>query len=106
MLTVQAVDSAPSPERRHYLAEWYQPDATRPALDRLGRQLAESARAVATHGAPVQPLLTLCLPADEVAFGLFLATSRDDVATVLRRADLQFERITEAFTGTLHPHSD
>lgn len=95
------MDRTTSAGRRRYLVEWYQPGLSGPELDRTGRRLAESAHAVCADGAAVDLMLTLCLPADEVAFGLFSATSEAALAEVLRHAGLQFDRITEAVTGTL-----
>ena len=55
-----------------------------------------SARRAATEQAGVRFVRSFFLPEDEICFLLFEAASADDVRDAARRADLRYERISEA----------
>jgi hypothetical protein len=79
-----------------YLVEWYRSELTVAQLDRTAAQLAEGVARMCGEGAPVQLLMTLAVPADEVVFGVFAADSAESVSEVCRRAGLPAERLTDA----------
>jgi hypothetical protein len=83
-----------------YLAEWYRPD---PSDQRFRRAYAN---VVATAiGTPVQLLLTVLVPADDVAFGLFTAPSAAGVEQVCRAAGYPPTRVAEAVAEFTDPPS-
>lgn len=90
---------SPSPSQPRYLVEWYQPALSGELLDRAVDQIGRSTAEVSQQGSTVELLLTLFMPDDEVAFGLFAAGSPASVERACRRAELPFERITRAITG-------
>ena len=57
------------------------------------------ARRAAAGGTAVRYLRSFFVPEDEICFLLFEAASADDVRDAARRADLHFERISEAVPG-------
>jgi hypothetical protein len=93
------MSGSPAPSQPRYLVEWYQPAHRGELLDRAVDQIGRSAAEVSEQGNAVELLLTLFMPDDEVAFGLFAASSRASVEQACRRAALPFERITRAITG-------
>jgi hypothetical protein len=77
-----------------YLVEWY-----RGGL--IGEQLATStieasAASVSAIGSPVCLLAMVVVPADEVVFGIFAASSEDEVTETCRLAGMPAQRITAA----------
>ena len=66
---------------------------------RSGPAVADVSHAAAeltAEGRPVRFLRSIFLPEDETCFFLFRAISIDTVREVVRRAGLEFERISEA----------
>jgi hypothetical protein len=86
--------SIPQPGLACYLLEWYRPDPTPDELDRIAAALAESAATLCAEGSPVQLLLTLAVPADDVVFAVAAARSAQDVAQACRRAGIPAQRLT------------
>ena len=85
--------------RSRYLVEWYQPALTKELLEQTARQIDRSTAELSNEGTAVDLLLTLFVPDDEVAFCLFAAGSPASVEQACRRAELPFERITQAITS-------
>jgi hypothetical protein len=79
-----------------YLAEWYRSELTAGELDDTAAKLQAGVAAMRGEGSPVQLLMTLAIPADEVLFGIFTAGSAQDVSEVCRRAGIPAERLSSA----------
>jgi hypothetical protein len=79
-----------------FIVEWYRPELTGAQLDHTAAMLEEGATAMCGEGAPVQLLMTIAVPADEVVFGIFAASSAESVSELCRRAGLPAERLTNA----------
>jgi hypothetical protein len=80
--------------KSHFLVEWYRPDAASGGFDDKVSRLAECAASASAGGAPVHLLVTLAVPGDEVAFGVFDAHSAGAVAEVCGRAGIPPQRLT------------
>lgn len=79
-----------------YLVEWYRPSITKELLDHTIDKLDESAASLSSEGSPVQLLMTLGVPSDDVVFGVFEADSRQSVASACDRAGIPAQRVTAA----------
>lgn len=88
--------NSPAPRLPCYLVEWYQPEFTVDHLDGIAAKLDESAASMGVNGSPVQRLMTLAVPGDEVVFGVFTANSERDVAEACIRAGIPAQRLTAA----------
>jgi hypothetical protein len=89
----------PPPDLPRYLVEWYRSDLTSELLERTVGAIDRTARELAAEGSLVEHLLTLFVPADEVGFCLFAATSPASVQQLCRRAGLPFDRIATAIAS-------
>ena len=58
----------------YYLAEWYLPEMTAESVDDVVAKLDAAAVIVSSEGTPVQLVVTLAVPTDEVLYGVFGAT--------------------------------
>jgi hypothetical protein len=90
--------SIEAPRRPCYLVEWYMPELTAAQLDVTAARLEECAATMFGGGSPVQLLMTLAVPDDEVVFGVFAAGSAQAVSEACRRARVPAERLTNAWT--------
>jgi hypothetical protein len=88
--------SIQAPHLRRYLVEWYRPDLTAGKLDHTAARLEECAATMRGEGSPVQLLMALAVPTDEVLFGIFAAHSAQVVSEACRRAGVPAERLTNA----------
>lgn len=88
--------SGPPPDPPRYLVEWYRPNLTDELLAQTVHRIDRCAGELSAQGTVVDLLLTLFVPDDEVASGLFAAGSSASVAQLCRRAELPFDRIAEA----------
>lgn len=86
----------PVPRQPCYLVEWYDPDLTDEALELTAARLDECIAAMGAAGLPVQLLMTLAVPTDEVVFGVFAAGSAQVVAEACNRAGRPAQRLTLA----------
>ena len=77
-----------------YLAEWYLPELTEQAVDDIVARLDTAAATVTAEGTPVELLLTLSVPTDEVLYGVFGANSRDAVSKACMRAGAPHQRLS------------
>ncbi|KUH95724.1 hypothetical protein [Mycobacterium sp. IS-3022] len=83
-----------SGEAACYLAEWYLPELTEQSVDDLVARL-DAAAAVATgEGTPVQLLLTVSVPSDEVLYGVFDAGSQEIVSRTCHAAGAPHQRLS------------
>ena len=78
----------------HFLVEWYRPDAASDGFDDGVTRLVEFAASESAQEAHVHLLVTLAVPGDEVAFGVFDANSAGAVADVCGRAGIPAQRLT------------
>jgi hypothetical protein len=90
--------SVPVPRLPCYLVEWYRPEATEDLEDTVTK-LDECVASLSTAGSPVQLLIALAVPIDEVVFGVFAAGSADMVAQACQRAGIPAQRLTAAVRG-------
>jgi hypothetical protein len=94
----------PPPDLPRYLVEWYRSDLTGELLERTADAIDRTARELTAEGTLVEHLLTLFVPADEVGFCLFAASSPASVEQVCRRAGLPIDRIAMALESRIPPH--
>ena len=78
----------------HFLVEWYRPDAASDGFDDGVTRLVEFAASASAQDGNVHLLVTLAVPGDEVAFGVFDAHSAGAVAEVCGRAGIPAQRLT------------
>jgi hypothetical protein len=84
-------------DRSRFLVEWCPPASTDRLLTTVGDSLARSADR--PDGIPdVTLLLTIVVPADEVAFGLFTGPSAASVEHACAVAGYPVTRVTRALT--------
>ncbi|MDZ4234835.1 MAG: hypothetical protein U1C73_14010 [Dietzia sp.] len=76
-----------------YLVEWYTREISEEGLADVITRLHDSAAAFSAAGTPIQLLLTLGIPADEVMFGVFAAASPSVVTCTCEAAGLPFQRL-------------
>ena len=81
---------------RCYLAETYEPCFGHEEGDGEAARLRAATGALAAEGVAVRHLGSLFLPGEETAFHLFQAEQRAAVEQALRRAGIEFERISRA----------
>jgi hypothetical protein len=77
-----------------YLVEWFRPELSEEELNRIAAKLDESAQSMQAEGSPVQRVMLLVVPGDEVVFGVFTASSAAVVARACERAGVIAERLT------------
>ena len=86
--------------RSHYLVEWYRSGLDAESTAQAAHTVTGCAAESSAEGVPVDLLLILSLPGDEVAFGLFaadsIATLQQTLQQVCRRAGLTTQRISAA----------
>ncbi|BBY44076.1 hypothetical protein [Mycolicibacterium celeriflavum] len=86
-----------------YLAEWYLPELTEQCVDDLVARLDAAAAAATGEGTPVQLLLTVSVPSDEVLYGVFDAGSQEIVSRTCVAAGAPHQRLS-AKVGTRIRH--
>jgi hypothetical protein len=86
----------PDPRQPCYLVEWYEPELIDEGLELTAAKLDECAVAMSADGSPVELLMTLAVPTDEVVFGLFAAGSAEIVFQTCHRAGAPAQRVTVA----------
>ena len=77
-----------------YLAEWYGPDVIGGAVDDVVANLERGASAMRAEGTPIQLLVALLVPADEVFYCLYSAPSAEAVRAACTRAGMPAERLS------------
>jgi hypothetical protein len=78
----------------YYLAEWYLPELTETSVDDMVAKLDAAAILVSSEGTPVQLLVTLAVPTDEVLYGVFGACSSDIVSRTCLQAGVPHQRLS------------
>ena len=82
-----------------YLAEWYLPELDDQYVDDLVARLDAAAATVTEEGTPIQLLVTVSVPSDEVLYGVFGAGSQDIVSRTCLAAGAPHQRLS-AQVGT------
>jgi hypothetical protein len=77
-----------------YLAEWYLPDFTVQTVDEIVARLEDAAATATGEGTPVQLLVTLSVPTDEVLYGVFDAQSQEVVSRTCLAAGAPHQRLS------------
>jgi hypothetical protein len=88
---------------RCFLVEWYRAETLGVAVEDFTAVLDDCAASLSADDRRVQLLTVLVVPADEVTFGVFAATSADLVASVCDRAGIPAQRLSAAI-DTRIPH--
>jgi hypothetical protein len=78
----------------YYLAEWYLPELTAESVDDVVAKLDAAAVLVCSEGTPVQLVVTLAVPTDEVLYGVFGAASSDVVSKTCLQAGVPHQRLS------------
>ena len=81
-------------DRAYYLAEWYLPEMTLTSVYDMVAKLAAAAANVSSEGTPVQLVVTLSVPTDEVLYGVFGAHSSGIVSKTCLQAGLPYQRLS------------
>jgi hypothetical protein len=84
------------PQDIKYIVEAYVPTSRTASLQNDGVRLRTAAEEMATEGTAIRYLNTLFILEEEICFFVFEASSREDVAEVSRRAEIDYERIMRA----------
>ena len=92
---------------RQFLVECFVPDVDRRDVEAAATRARATTRDQRGDGAAIEYLGAILLPSDEVVFHLFRSDSPAAVRAACERAEVQFERVTEAVTvdgvDVLHP---
>jgi hypothetical protein len=89
-------DASTTEQPATYLVERYWPGIDEPTLRTLLPRLRDAADAVRAEGLEVESVATILMPADQVVFSLFSATSETAVRRVNELAALPFDRVAAA----------
>jgi hypothetical protein len=81
-----------------YLAERYEPGATREQVEADAGRLAVAAGKLQADGHPIEFLGSTFVPGDEACFSRFASSSAELVEAVHRLASVPVERVVEALT--------
>jgi hypothetical protein len=84
------------PPPAHYLVEWYRPAIADEPIDLSVARLIQCASSLSATGSPVNLLVTLAIPTDEIVLAVFDSGSEQTVAEVCRRAGCPAQRLTPA----------
>ena len=76
-----------------YLVECFWPGVTQEAVEAANGRARERAAALGREGSSLRFLGSLFVPADEVVFFQFTATSSEEVARASLEAQLPFDRV-------------
>jgi len=89
-------DLATTPQSRTFLVERYWPGIDEPMARTVLSNLERAARAMTREGTPVEHVVSILMPADEVVFSLFQAADETAVRSVNERAEIPMDRIAAA----------
>ncbi len=89
-------DLATTPTPRTFLVERYWPGIDEPMARTVLSNLERAARAMTREGTPVEHVVSILMPADQVVFSLFEAADEAAVRSVNERADIPMDRIAAA----------
>jgi len=79
-----------------FLLEFYVAQTDGAAVERGAERTRLAAEELTREGTPVRYLRSIFVPEDETCFFLYEAASADTVREAAERAELRFERVTEA----------
>jgi hypothetical protein len=88
--------STGEPSSPCYLVEWYRPARAGAQLDDATARIKACVASMRAGGAHVGLVAIVAVPADDVIFGVFAATSESDVAETCRKAGMTAQRVTAA----------
>lgn len=77
------------------MAECFWPGVTQLMLREAGQRAGRAARTLGSQGASTQYAGSILVPADEIAFCFFEASSIETAIEINQRAAIPFERIVE-----------
>ena len=83
---------------RQLLVECFVPDVDRRDVEAAATRARAATRDQRAAGAAIEYLGAILLPSDEVVFHLFRSDSPAAVRAACERAQVEFERVTEAVT--------
>ena len=89
-------DVATTPPSRTFLVERYWPGIDEPMARTVLSNLERAARAMTLEGTPVEHVVSILMPADQVVFSLFEAADETVVRSVNERAEIPMDRIAAA----------
>ena len=89
-------DLASKPPTRTYLVERYWPGIDEPKARTVLSKLERVARDMTRDGTPVQHVVSILMPGDQVVFSLIEAADEAAVRSVNERADIPTDRIAAA----------
>jgi hypothetical protein len=84
-----------------FLVELYVPRSDGSTVEAEATRASVAADEVSREGTPVRYLRSIFVPEDETCLLLYEAESPSAVAEAALRANLQFERVTEAVTASV-----
>ena len=87
---------ATSPPSRTFLVERYWPGVDEPMARTVLSNLERAAQAMTREGAPVEHLVSILMPDDQVVFSLFEAADEAVVRSVNERVEIPVDRIAAA----------
>jgi hypothetical protein len=82
--------------QEQFLVEWYGPQAPVQTIVDTAGALVDRATAMSARGGQIRLLVAMAIPADDYAFGVFVADSSSTVAQVCNDANAPAERISRA----------
>lgn len=94
-----------SRESACYLAEWYLPELSEQSVEDLVARLDAAAAAATGEGTPVELLITLAVPSDEVLYGVFGAGSREIVSRTCLAAGAPHQRLSAPVGTRIRRHN-
>jgi hypothetical protein len=89
-------DLATAPPHRTFLVERYWPGIDEPMARTVLSSLERAAHAMTREGTPVEHVVSILMPADQVVFSLFEAPDEAAVRSVNERAEIPMDRIAAA----------
>jgi hypothetical protein len=87
---------ATTPPTRAFLVERYWPGIDEPMARTVLSNLERAARALTREGTPVDHVVSILMPGDQVVFSLFEAADEAVVRSVNERAAIPMDRIAAA----------
>jgi hypothetical protein len=89
-------DLATTPPPRTFLVERYWPGIDEPMARTVLSDLERAARAMTREGTPVEHVVSILMPGDQVVFSLFEAADEATVRSLNERAEIPMDRIAAA----------
>ena len=89
-------DLATTPRSRTFLVERYWPGIDEPMARTVLSNLERAAQAMTHEGMPVEHLVSILMPDDQVVFSLFEAADEAAVRSVNERVEIPVDRIAAA----------